>query len=85
MDLSVYAAWLRGPDISQNIQKRLKNIQKSIAELSHLAAAATRRIIVPHTTYHILDVFGLSKFKGAGSLIKISLMLQCLNMPNVNY
>ena len=28
MDLSVYAAWLRGPDISQNIQKRFKKYPK---------------------------------------------------------
>ena len=58
-------------------QKGLKNIQKSIAELSHLAAAATRQIIVPHATYQILDLFGLSKFKGGNAplapLIKISL------------
>ena len=26
-------------------------------------AAATRQIIVPHTTHQILDLFGLSKFK----------------------
>ena len=43
-------------------KKGLENIQKSIAELLHLAAAATRRIIVPHATYQILDLFGLSKF-----------------------
>ena len=28
VDLSVYAAWLRGPDISQNIQKILKKYPK---------------------------------------------------------
>ena len=42
-------------------EKGLKNIQTSIAELSHLAAAPTWRIIVPHATYQILDLFGLSK------------------------
>ena len=59
--------------------KYFKNIQKSITELLHLAAATTWRIIVPHVTYKILDLFGLSKFKGGGGnaplapLIKISL------------
>ena len=42
-------------------------MQKSIAELSHLVAAATRRIIVPHATYQILDLFGWSKFKGGNA------------------
>ena len=28
-DLSVHAAWLRGPDISQNIQKKVKKIFKN--------------------------------------------------------
>ena len=46
--------------------KYFKHIQKSITELLHLAAATTRRIIVPHVTYNILDLFGLSKFKGGG-------------------
>ena len=58
-------------------KKYLKNIQKSITELLHLAATTTRRIIVPHVTYTILDLFGLSKFKGGQCpltpLIKISL------------
>ena len=59
-------------------KKYLKNIQKSITELLHLAAATTRRIIVPHVTYKILDLFGLSKFKGGNAplapLIQISLL-----------
>ena len=46
--------------------KRFTKIQKSIAELLHLAASATRRIIVPHATYQILDLFRMSKFKGGG-------------------
>ena len=51
--------------ISHKTSKRFfLNIQKSIIEVLHLAAATTRRIIVPHATYQILDLLGLSKFKG---------------------
>ena len=78
MDLSVYA---RGSEVQishKTSKKYLKNIQKSITELLHLAAATMRRIIVPHVTYKVLDLFGLSKFKGGQSplapLIKISLI-----------
>ena len=39
MDLSVYAAWLRGPDISQNIQKILKKYPK----IDYRAFASSRR------------------------------------------
>ena len=77
VDLSVYAAWLSGPDISQNIKKRFKNIKKSIAELSHLAAAATRRIFVPHTNF---GPFWVVKIHLA-PLIKISLS----NVPDQRY
>ena len=58
VDLSVYAAWLRGPDISQNIQQIFKKYPK----IDYRAFA--RRIIVLHVTFKILDLFGLSKFKG---------------------
>ena len=62
-------------------KKCLKNIKKSITELSYLATATTRRIIVPHATYQILDLFGLPKFKGGNAplapLIKISQMKMC--------
>ena len=67
VDLSVYAAWLRGPDISQNIQKRYKKISKYILQSFHLAATATQWMIVPHATYQIFDLFGLSKFKGGNA------------------
>ena len=36
VDLSVYAAWLRGPDISQNIQKRIKKYPKSRLPSFHI-------------------------------------------------
>ena len=39
VDLSVYAAWLRGPDISQNIQQILKKYPK----IDYLAFASSRR------------------------------------------
>ena len=53
----LYAAWLRGPDISQIIQKRLKKYpKKSIAALSHLAA--TWQLIALCATYQTLDLFG---------------------------
>ena len=39
MDLSVYAAWLRGPDISQNIQ----NIFKKYPKIDYRAFASNRR------------------------------------------
>ena len=46
MDLSVYAAWLRGPDISQNIQKILKKYPKidyrAFASSRHHYAAGNR-------------------------------------------
>ena len=59
-------------------KKGLKNIQKSIATLSHLAAVAMRWLIIPHAAYQILDLFALSKFKGGNAPsapppIKISL------------
>ena len=79
VDLSVHRMAQRSRYLTKHPQKGLKNIQKPIAELSHLAVAATRRIIIPHATYQILDHFGLSKFKGGGGnappgrLIKISL------------
>ena len=39
VDLSVYAAWLRGPDISQNIQKIFKKYPK----IDYRAFASSRR------------------------------------------
>ena len=39
MDLSVYAAWLRGPDISQNIQQIFKKYPK----IDYRAFASSRR------------------------------------------
>ena len=79
-----YAAGFRGPVKRSTIlytprasdvqishktsNKYLRNIQKSITELLHLAATTTRRIIVPHVTYKIVDLFGLSKFKGGGAM-----------------
>ena len=39
MGLSVYAAWLRGPDISQNIQ----NIFKKYPKIDYRAFASSRR------------------------------------------
>ena len=39
VDLSVYAAWLRGPDISQNIQ----NIFKKYPKIDYRAFASNRR------------------------------------------
>ena len=39
VDLSVYAAWLRGPDISQNIQQILKKYPK----VDYRAFASSRR------------------------------------------
>ena len=44
-----------------------KNIQKPIAALSRLTAAAPWRLIAPRKTYQILDLFGLSKFKGGNA------------------
>ena len=79
MDLPVYAAWLRGPDISQNIQKIFKKYPKidyrAFASSRHHYAADNRTAC---DIYNILDLFGLSKFKGgqcppAPPLIKISL------------
>ena len=67
VDLSVTP---RGSEVQishKTSKKYLKNIQKSITELLHLAAATTRRIIIPHVTYTILDLFGLSKFKGGNA------------------
>ena len=61
---------LRGSEeqISNKTSKKgLTNIQKSIAALLHLAAAAMRRVIAAHGTYHILDLFGLSEFKGGNA------------------
>ena len=46
VDLSVYAAWLRGPDISQNIQKIFKKYPKidyrAFASSRHHYAADNR-------------------------------------------
>ena len=46
VDLSVYAAWLRGPDISQNIQEIFKKYQKidyrAFASSRHHYAADNR-------------------------------------------
>ena len=80
VDLSQYAADSE-IQISHKTSKKkgLTNVQKSIAELSHLATGATRQIIILHATCQILDLFVMSKFKGAmppgPPLIKIS--LQC--------
>ena len=60
--------------------KYLKNIQKSITELLHLAATTTRRIIVPHVTYNILDRFGLSKFKGGGAICPLAPLIKILSL-----
>ena len=60
VDLSVYAAWLRGPDISQNIQQRFKKYPK----IDCRAFAFNRR---RYTADNRLDLFGLSKFKGGNA------------------
>ena len=76
MALSVYAAWLRGPDISQNIQQIFKKYPK----IDYRAFASSRRHYAAdnRTARDILDLFGLSKFKGGNAplapLIKISLL-----------
>ena len=64
VDLSVRRVAQRSRYLTKHPQKVVKNIQKSIASLSHLAAASTRRLIAPRATYQILHLFGLSKFKG---------------------
>ena len=64
LDLSVHHVAQRSRYLAKDPKKGLKNIQKSIAALSHLAATASRRLIAPRATYQILDLFGLSQFKG---------------------
>ena len=68
VDLCVYAAWLRGPDISQNIQKIFQKYPKiDYRAFAFSRRHYTQRIIVPHATYNILNLFGLSKFKGGNA------------------
>ena len=50
----LYAAWLRGP---KNIRKMLKKISKN----------RLRTLVALRATYQILDLFGLSKFKGGNA------------------
>ena len=45
-------------------KKGLKISKNLLPSFRIKAADATRRIIVPHTTYQIWDLFRLSKFKG---------------------
>ena len=83
VDLSVYAAWLRGPDISQNIQQRFKKYPK----IDCRAFAFNRR---RYTADNRLDLFGLSKFKGAmppcpPPLIQISLKRVLYERPYMAY
>ena len=78
VDLSVYAAWLRGPDISQNIQKIFKKYPK----IDYRAFASSRRHYAAdnHTArdIHNFGPFWVVKIQGGAMppwppLIKISL------------
>ena len=79
MDLSADAAWLRGPDISQNIQQILKKYPK----IDYRAFASSRRHYAAdnRTARDIQNVgpFWVVKIQGGGGnaplvpLIKISL------------
>ena len=66
VDLSVYAAWLRGPDISQNIQKILKKYPK----IDYRAFASSRRHYAAdnRTARDIQNrgPFGVVKIQGGG-------------------
>ena len=46
----------------KTLKKTFKKIQKTIAAMSHLASAATRRLIAQRATY----LFGLSTLKEGG-------------------
>ena len=78
VDLSVYAAWLRGPDISQNIQKIFKKYPK----IDYRAFASSRHhYAADNRTARDIQHFGpfwVVKIQGGGNaplapLIKISL------------
>ena len=66
VDLSVYAAWLRGPDISQNIQKILKKYPKidyrAFASSRHHYAADNRTARDIH-----FGPFWVVKIQGGGN------------------
>ena len=55
VDLSVYAVWLRGPDITQNIQKRFKNITKIDCRAFTFSC---RRYVTDNRTAHDIPNFG---------------------------
>ena len=86
MDLSVYAAWLRGPDISQNIQEIFKKYKK----IDYRAFASSRHhYVADNRTARDIQHFGpfwvvKQNSRGGGNaplapLIKISLMyVQCI-------
>ena len=80
MDISVYAAWLRGPGISQNIQQIFKKYPK----IDYRAFASSRdHYVADNRTARDIQHFGLFwvvKIQGGGGnaplapLIKISLV-----------
>ena len=51
----------------KTLKKTFKKIQKTIAAMSHLASAATRRLIAQRATY----LFGLSTLKEGGGQWRI--------------